>query len=460
VWDGKSSPESSDFSDSENKKPRKSPKKKKKSKSTANLQVSDTLEKRLNQSSYRSSPRASHSTSKGSLPVTRPETIRGHISSAAPAASTSSPNRREPRVLHGPALSKGVSFRNVCYAIRDAAFTTSDLPVIISLEVHASPEQQEAMVEIMKEAWRDLLVDIQSMKRGNSSTLPSPDELRRKLLIKVKGPALDPNVSNGRTEGDEEQQNSKTNVKMPPMRKVIDVLSALAVYTKGYTFKNFLQPEASLPAHVFSLSEASVRGIHKNHGSLLFTHNKSFLMRVFPSGMRVDSSNFDPCFFWRQGIQMVVLNWQRLDKAMMLNEGMFTGEEGWVLKPKWYRAALAPVSSTSCDGASAGTPPETEDDKPNRHTLDLTLTLFAGQNVQLAAGNTHVTRFKPYVTCELHVAKPNEIVDGSAEKEGKQKLGNYKRRSKTSKGVDPDFGGEELHFPQVSGVVEELSFIR
>jgi hypothetical protein len=447
VWDGKLTPESSDCSDSENKRPPK----KKKSKSTANLQVLDTLDKRLNQSSYKRSPQASHSTSKGSLPVTRPETIRGQISSL---------NRREPRVLHGPTLSKGVSFRDVCYTIRDAAFITSDLPVIISLEVHASPEQQEIMVEIMKEVWRCLLVDIQSMKRVNSSTLPSPDELRRKLLIKVKGPALDPNVSNGHTEGNEEQQNSKTSVEMPPMRKVIDVLSALAVYTKGYTFKDFLQPEASLPAHVFSLSEASVRGIHKNHGPLLFAHNRSFLMRVFPSGMRVDSSNFDPCFFWRQGIQMVVLNWQRLDKAMMLNEGMFTGEEGWALKPKWYRAAQAPVSSTSCGGASAGTVPETEDDKPNRHTLDLTLTLFAGQNIQSPACNTHVTRFKPYVTCELHVAKPNEIVDGIPEKEGKQKSGNYKRRSKASKGVDPDFGGEELQFPQVSGVIEELSFVR
>src|SRR2546423_8065853 len=73
--------------------------------------------------------------------------------------------------------------------------------------------------------------------------------------------------------------------------------------------------------------------------------------------MRENSSNFDPCFFWRQGIQMVVLNWQRLDKAKMLNEGMFTGEEGWVLKPKWYRPALAPVSSTSCCWGECGKPP-------------------------------------------------------------------------------------------------------
>ena len=418
VWDGKLSPESSDCSGSENKTPHKSPKRRKKHrKSTVNLQVSDGLEKGLNQPSYQSLPGASPSTSNGSLPVTRaiiPETIRDQISS---------PNRREPRVLHGPTLSKGVSFRDVCYAIRDTAFVTSDLPVIISLEVHASPEQQEVMVEIMKEAWQGLLVDIQSMKRDNLSTLPSPDELRRKLLTKVKGPSLDPNALNGKPGGDEEQQNPKANVKMPPVRKVIDVLRALAVYTKGYTFKNFLQPEASLPAHVFSLSEVSVRGIHKTHGPLLFAHNRNFLMRVFPSAMRVDSSNFDPCFFWRQGVQMVVLNWQRLDKAMMLNEGMFMGEEGWVLKPRRYRATLAPASSTSCDGAGAGTPPETEDDRPNRHSMDLTLTLFAGQNIQLPSGSTHATRFKPYVTCELHVAKPNEIVDGSAEKEGKQKVG-------------------------------------
>jgi hypothetical protein len=36
----------------------------------------------------------------------------------------------------------------------------------------------------------------------------------------------------------------------------------------------------------------------------------------------------------------------------------------------------------------------------------------------------------------------------------------FKRRSKTSKTADPDFGGEKLHWPNLIGVIEELSFVR
>ena len=41
-----------------------------------------------------------------------------------------------------------VSFRVVCNAIAKYAFVTSNLPVIISLEVHCSIEQQHAMVDV------------------------------------------------------------------------------------------------------------------------------------------------------------------------------------------------------------------------------------------------------------------------------------------------------------------------
>ena len=37
---------------------------------------------------------------------------------------------------------------------------------------------------------------------------------------------------------------------------------------------------------------------------------------------------------------MVALNWQSWDKGMMLNEGMFAGEQGWVLKPDGFLGTL------------------------------------------------------------------------------------------------------------------------
>ena len=41
-----------------------------------------------------------------------------------------------------------ITFRVVCKAIAKYAFVTTDLPLIISLEVHCSIEQQKKMVEV------------------------------------------------------------------------------------------------------------------------------------------------------------------------------------------------------------------------------------------------------------------------------------------------------------------------
>lgn len=41
-----------------------------------------------------------------------------------------------------------ITFRDVCKAIAKYSFVTSDLPIIVSLEVHCSIEQQNKMVEV------------------------------------------------------------------------------------------------------------------------------------------------------------------------------------------------------------------------------------------------------------------------------------------------------------------------
>jgi len=43
---------------------------------------------------------------------------------------------------------------------------------------------------------------------------------------------------------------------------------------------------------------------------IILEYNRTALTRVYPSGGRVDSSNFDPCPSWKLGCQMVALNFQ------------------------------------------------------------------------------------------------------------------------------------------------------
>jgi hypothetical protein len=380
---------------------------------------------------------------------------RGHRHSRSNSSNKESApagqRRAEPRVLHGYTLTKEVTFRAVCHAIRETAFVATDLPVIVSLEVHAGLEQQEIMVEIMKDVWKGMLVDIEKQQGAQAEQdvkhLPSPDELRRKILIKVKwtpdpktGESNDP-VEQVATNSSEEESPGGQKEKKKKASKILQALSQLGVYTRGYSFKHFSQPEALIPTHVFSLSEQKAIDMHEENGDALFEHNRNYLMRIFPSGLRVNSSNVDPTFLWRQGAQMVALNWQSWDKGMMLNEGMFAGEEGWVLKPEGYLGTLG-------DNIDAQQPIK-------RQTLDLTIELIAGQNLPLPVGDRRVSGFHPYVKCQLHVGSKSKRKDDKEKNDER-----YKRRSSTGKGVDPDFSREPMRFSNVSGVIEKLSFVR
>ena len=135
---------------------------------------------------------------------------------------------------------------------------------------------------------------------------------------------------------------------------------------------------------------------------------------------------------------MVALNWQKPDTGMILNEGMFAGEHGWVLKPPGYRSDTTEPMQYS--------------------TLDLKITVYAGQHIPMSP-HTLERNFHPYIKCELHIEKEErELVENGA----RGKEAEYKRRIPYQKGDHPDYGedGCVLTFPTIPNVVEELSFVR
>lgn len=221
----------------------------------------------------------------------------------------------EPRVLHGYTLTKEVSFRDVCVAIRDHAFAVTDLPLIVSLEVHAGAQQQEIMVDIMKQVWDGLLVPPPDKDAG---VLPPPGDYRHKILVKVKyaPPGTDTAAISDEDAGPVDPAAAEKKKKKKPS-KIIHALSDLGIYTRGVSFKSLTQPEATMPTHIFSLAEKTVAEIHEKEAIQLFDHNRKYMMRAYPSGLRIGSSNLDPASFWRKGIQIVALNWQNWDEGMM-----------------------------------------------------------------------------------------------------------------------------------------------
>ncbi|OQE29459.1 hypothetical protein PENSTE_c002G07399 [Penicillium steckii] len=369
--------------------------------------------------------------------------------------SSSMAIKGEPRVLHGHTLTKGASFRAIAYAIRDSAFLTSDLPVIVSFEVHASLEQQQIMVDIIHDAWKGLLVEVPAGTPANK--LPTLAELKGKILIKTKSlPMKGTGEIDAEAEEDDEEdemeskeepvdkpgsQESKPAKKKPT--KILEALAKMAVYTRAYHFSHFEQPEAKDPVHIFSLSEKGARDAHLNHRDALFEHNRTSLMRIYPFAFRVTSSNLDPSFYWRRGAQLVALNWQNLDKGMMLNHGMFTGTQGWVIKPTGYRSSGPRVDIVT--------------DK----TLNLTIEVFAAQDLSLPPNDHNEKWFRPYVNCQLHVEEPESpVAAGEDDVSSDSEKSSYRRCTKSKSGINPDFEGQKLEFPTVTSVVEKLSFLR
>ena len=320
-----------------------------------------------------------------------------------------------PIVMHGRTLTKSISFSDTIKVIDKWAFSGSVYPLIISLEVHCSPEQQARMTDIMIRVFGEKLV-LKPLD-PESTVLPSPEQLKYKILIKVKAPRLEaeakyatndlpihrrqrsisspwsrpidindpllpsspmltshpsmtpperstsfwmsPRASTtsatpafatpGLVSSADESDGPHVTLAEDKKRKksktsnIIPKLGELGVYTRGYKFSSFAGEDACTHNHVFSFAERTFDKLCKpdlETKQLLEEHNMRCLMRVYPSGHRINSSNFDPLKFWRRGVQMAALNWQTYDLGQQINEAMFAAgndRTGYVLKPEDLR---------------------------------------------------------------------------------------------------------------------------
>lgn len=90
----------------------------------------------------------------------------------------------KPIVLHGRTMTKSITFQDCVSVINRYAFFSSPYPLIISLEVHCNFDQQLVMVQMMKDTFEEKLLNYPL--EAHNQKLPSPKELKYKVLIKVK----------------------------------------------------------------------------------------------------------------------------------------------------------------------------------------------------------------------------------------------------------------------------------
>ncbi|XP_073927839.1 1-phosphatidylinositol 4,5-bisphosphate phosphodiesterase delta-4 isoform X4 [Castor canadensis] len=117
-------------------------------------------------------------------------------------------------------------------------------------------------------------------------------------------------------------------------------LSALVVYLKSVSFYSFTHSKEHYHFYeISSFSEAKAKNLIKEAGNEFVQHNAWQLSRVYPSGLRTDSSNYNPQELWIAGCQMVAMNMQTAGLAMDICDGLFrqNGGCGYVLKPDFLR---------------------------------------------------------------------------------------------------------------------------
>ncbi|KAI5965092.1 PLC1 [Candida theae] len=273
-----------------------------------------------------------------------------------PNAEDESSADPEPIVNHGRTFTKPIGFANVVKTIQKFAFITSPYPLILSLEINCSPVSQMQVVKILKKTLGSSLV---TSTIDDSSTIPSPEMFKYKFLVKAKktSPFKDlietdeGSFTTSTTTTSLSEDNGVTPTgksfslrRKPKAPKVIDQVSELGVYLQGIKFRNFSLPESKIYNHCFSLSEKTINKMMKDEvkKTSLDKHNRKYFVRVYPSGYRVTSSNFNPIKYWEHGVQMVATNWQTYDLGQQLNEAMFEGvdKKGYVLKPAHLRKPI------------------------------------------------------------------------------------------------------------------------
>ncbi|CAM4716461.1 unnamed protein product [Caretta caretta] len=139
-----------------------------------------------------------------------------------------------------------------------------------------------------------------------------------------------------------------------------------------------------------SFSERKARKLIKESGNGLVRYNTRQLSRIYPLGLKMNSSNYNPQEMWNAGCQLVALNFQTPGCEMDLNHGRFlvNGRCGYVLKPSFLRSR-----QTSFD-------PESGRGPGHRATLLLVKVITAQQLPKL--NNKKSSIVDPFVRVEIH----------------------------------------------------------
>ena len=334
-------------------------------------------------------------------------------------------DKEEPKVTHGYTLVSHISFRQVCETIRDILDEEKSVaaadprsapvaPILISLENHCSAAGQKRLADISIEVFGDRLLT----EPVQAEITPGEDktgdhvplgEIGPRVVFIVEYHLVDERESSDDEEEEEEEGHENEDEKAKKARAeyearkkketpstIIPELAALGVYAQSVkpSDNSWFDPgklKNGPHHHLINVSESGLSAHLPTNGSMIARSNATHLMRVYPKGTRIGSSNLKPVPYWGIGAQVCALNWQTFGTSNQLNAAMFDGSEGYVLKPASLRAGG--------DGSSAVTGRKTR----------LRLHVAGATDIPVHGDDAVAKGMKPYVTCTLY--HPNSLTN-------------------------------------------------
>uniref|UniRef100_A0A1J3IN21 Phosphoinositide phospholipase C n=1 Tax=Noccaea caerulescens TaxID=107243 RepID=A0A1J3IN21_NOCCA len=316
------------------------------------------------------------------------------------------PSGNAPEVRHGGTLTSHEDLQKCLNAIKDNAFHVSDYPVIITLEDHLPPNLQAQVAKMLTKTFRGMLYRCGSQSYKH---FPSPEELKKKILISTKPPKeylesqavqvvsrtpVDHKETSWRRPASGTNKAWRGETKIPKEEEeeeeeeegeeseavgYRDLIAVQAGNCKG-GLENCLSDNPEKPRRI-SMDEQLLETVVRTRGSDVVRFTQRNLVRIYPKGTRLDSSNYDPLVGWTHGAQMVAFNMQGHGKQLWIMQGMFRGNGGcgYLKKPRLLLDT------------------QTLFDPSKRLTIKTTLKvkIFTGEGWDLDFPHTHFDQYSP-----------------------------------------------------------------
>ncbi|KAH1066949.1 hypothetical protein J1N35_031936 [Gossypium stocksii] len=272
-------------------------------------------------------------------------------------------------VLHGWTLTTPVELIKCLRSIKEHAFSASPYPVIITFEDHLTPDLQAKVAQMVIQTFGNMLFC--PSESDCVKEFPSPEELKYRIVISTKPPKEyleDKNLSSrgsnslkdkdsdedtwGRMSADLTNDDDKSDCDASEHSQCDgdnEACDRLLRPLGAPAYKNLISIPAGKPkgklreklkvendkVRRLSLSEQKFEKATVCHGTDVVRFTQRNILRIYPKGTRLNSSNYNPLIGWMHGAQMVALNMQGYGKPLWLMHGMFgsNGGCGYVKKP-------------------------------------------------------------------------------------------------------------------------------